>query len=269
MKYYGKALDETILQLISMAADEVSLGRGRDRNAITKKGTVKPRPVACGSASPNFRVVSEEKIYDFLPVLWYTTSAGVNFMQGKITNETEVSVQEFADILGLSPRRIRQLVKEGVLEKTSQGGFLVCDSVQRYIAFRFGEPLTDEEISLEQEQREAEVLLKVSKAQMAKMEVEELRGKMHRSEDVANMTEDLIYEIRGALMALPGRLAIDTAAAETPSEASDVVRREVNKVMDGLSKYRYDPEKYRECVRERRNWEPVNGSEAYDAIVAD
>ena len=87
------------------------------------------------------------------------------------------------------------------------------------------------------------------------MEVEELRGKMHRSEDVAAMTEDLIYTIRGALMALPGRLAIDTAAAKTPAEAADIIRKEVSFMMRNLAEYRYDPKKYEERVRKRMNWD--------------
>ena len=47
---------------------------------------------------------------------------------------------------------------------------------------------------------------------------------MHRSEDVAAMTEDLVYAIRGALMALPGRLAVDVCDVKTPAEVSEVIR---------------------------------------------
>ena len=68
------------------------------------------------------------------------------------------------------------------------------------------------------------------------------------------MTEDLVYTIRGALNALPGRLAVDTAAAATPAEASEVIRKEVGKVMRELAAYHYDPKKYEERVRERRDW---------------
>ena len=85
-------------------------------------------------------------------------------------------------------------------------------------------------------------------------EAEELKGSMHRAEDVAAMTEDLVYTIRGALNALPGRLAVDTAAAATPAEASEVIRKEVGKVMRELAAYHYDPKKYEERVRERRDW---------------
>ena len=77
---------------------------------------------------------------------------------------------------------------------------------------------------------------------------------MHRSEDVAAMTEDLIYTIRGMLVALPGRLAVDVASVDTPAEAAELLRREIFKVMAELANYRYDPKKYEERVRERRDW---------------
>ena len=92
------------------------------------------------------------------------------------------------------------------------------------------------------------------KATIAKLEADERKGTMHRAEDVAALTEDLVYTIRGALNALPGRLAVDVAAVSTPAEASEVIRKEVSKVMRELAGYHYDPKKYEERVRERRAW---------------
>ena len=80
-------------------------------------------------------------------------------------------------------------------------------------------------------------------------------GKMHRSEDVEAMTADLIYTIRGSLLALPGRLAVDVAAVKTPAEAAEVIRREVALLMQELTQYRYDPKKYEERVRKRMDWD--------------
>ena len=51
------------------------------------------------------------------------------------------------------------------------------------------------------------------KATIAKLEAEELKGKMHRSEDVAAMTTDLIYAIRGAMMALCKEAGVAMTAA--------------------------------------------------------
>ena len=176
----------------------------------------------------------------------------------KITSETEVSSSELACVLGITGRNIRQLVEDGQLEKVD-GRFILSDSVQRYVAFKSKRNKDDEEKRLEKTRLTADVTMKASKAQIAKMEADELRGKMHRSEDVAAMTEDLIYTIRGLLMALPGRLAVDVATVTTPAEAAEIIRKEVHALMRELANYQYDPEKYEERVRERRKWEAGGG----------
>lgn len=180
--------------------------------------------------------------------------------KAKITPETEVSTAELACVLGLTGRRIRQMVEDGELHKIGQGRFLLCDSVQQYIKFQSKHSEDAEALRLEREKRSADVTLRAAKAQIAKLEAEELEGKMHRSEDVAAMTEDLIYTIRGAMNALPGRLAVDVAAVSTAAEAAEIIRREVYKIMGELVSYRYDPKKYEERVRERRDWETTGNS---------
>ena len=106
--------------------------------------------------------------------------------------------------------------------------------------------------------------IKQAKAQIAELEVQELQGIMHRSEDVAALTEDLLYTIRDSLLALPGRLAVDVAATSTAAEAAEVIKREVYLVMKDLSNYSYDPEKYAERVRERMDWKAEHEGEADD-----
>ncbi len=177
----------------------------------------------------------------------------------KITPETEVGTTELACVLGITGRRIRQLAEDGLLDKVSKGRFLLCESVQRYISSMTKEGENEDDRRMEKARRTAAVTLQASKAQIAKMEADELRGKMHRSEDVAAMTEDLIYTIRGSLTALPGRLAVDVAAAATPAEAAEIIRKEVHALMRELANYQYDPEKYEERVRERRNWASGGG----------
>ena len=124
-----------------------------------------------------------------------------------ITEETEVSTTELACVLGITGRRIRQMAEDGQLQKVSKGRFLLADSVQRYVKFLSDGPMDEEDKKLEKTRRVAETTMKASKATIAKLEAEELKGTMHRAEDVAALTEDLVYTIRGALNALPGRLA--------------------------------------------------------------
>lgn len=173
----------------------------------------------------------------------------------KISTSTLVSVAELAAVLGLSSKRIYQLSEDGIISSAQRGRYPLADSVQRHIAYLGRDAITEDEAKLDKVKRTAEAQLKASKAKIAKLEAQELEGKMHRSEDVAAMTEDLIFEIRGALIALPGRLAVDVAACGSAAEAADVVRREVNLVMGELANYQYAPQKYAERVRERMRWD--------------
>lgn len=173
----------------------------------------------------------------------------------KISAETLASVAELSAVLGLSSNRIYQLSQDGVISSAQRGKYPLADSVQRYIAYLGRDAVTEDEVKLQRAKQVAETRLKTSKAKIAQMEAQELEGKMHRSEDVAAMTEDLIFEIRGALIALPGRLAVDVAACTSAAEAAETVRREVYQVMSELSRYQYDPAKYAERVRERMKWD--------------
>lgn len=172
----------------------------------------------------------------------------------KISEETEVTPAELAAVLRLTGRRVRQLTEDGVLRKNGSGRYQLIENIQLWHANATAQPVDEEDVKLEKTRRKSEVQLKASKAMVAKLEAEELKGLMHRAEDVAAITEDLVYTMRSALMALPGRLAVDVAVCNTPAEASDVIRREVNKVMRELAAYHYDPKKYEERVRARRDW---------------
>lgn len=176
-------------------------------------------------------------------------------MENRFTADTTVTTTELACILGITGRRVRQLAEDGQLEKVGRGRFVLADSLQRYIRFLSKVPMDAEDRSNDIARRRAEAVIKASKATVARMEAQELQAKMHRAEDVAAMTDDLICTIRGAFLALPGRLAVDVVAAATPAEAAEIIRREVYAVMRELSQYRYDPKKYEERVRARMDWD--------------
>lgn len=178
-------------------------------------------------------------------------------MADKITIDTEVSTTELSSVLGVSARRVQQMAQDGTIVSVKRGKFNLSDSVQKYISFLSSK--VKDVSSQERAKLEAELSSKKAKAIIHVMEAQELQGKMHRAEDVAAMTEDLIYAIRGMLVSLPGRLAVDIVAVETPAEASEIIRKEVYKVMSELSEYKYDPKKYEERVRERKSWDKSEG----------
>ena len=108
----------------------------------------------------------------------------------KIDAEAEVSTTELAAILGVTARRVQQMAQDGTIIPVRRGYFQLGDAVQRYINFLSKPQISEAEQKLETAKRQSEAQLKLSKAQLAKMEVEELKGKLHRSEDVEGFTED-------------------------------------------------------------------------------
>lgn len=180
-------------------------------------------------------------------------------MADKITDKTEAKTTELASVLGITARRVQQLAQDGTFVAVKRGKFNLAESVQRYIAFLSVRNKAPDDI--EKDKLEAEARLKQSKAEMAELELDELKGRMHRSEDVAAMTEDLIFAIRGMLVSLPGRLSVDAAAATSPAEVSKIIRDEIYKVMNELSEYRYDPKKYEARVRERLAWDSLESDD--------
>lgn len=173
-----------------------------------------------------------------------------------------------ASLFGVTPRRVQQLTKEGVISANKQGNanrYELLSTIQKYIRYLTdkanGREATKKDTETEGRKLEAEADLKRSKADMAALQLKELEGKMHRSEDVEAVMTDLVYTIRSMLMALPGRLAVDVVAVKSPAEASEVIRAEVYKVLEELAGYKYDPEEYARRVRDREGWSEISDGE--------
>lgn len=179
--------------------------------------------------------------------------------------------EDLANLFGLTGQWINQLTRDGVIKRrdTPAGKrYNVVESVRAYTQYLRDKAANRADRGIpedkELEKFEAEVKIKQAKAKIAELEADEVQGIMHRREDVADMTEDLIYTVRGSLMALPGRLAVDVTSAQTAAEAAGIIRAEVFKVMQELSQYRYDPQKYEERVRDRMKWETEREADSDD-----
>lgn len=176
-----------------------------------------------------------------------------------------VDSKTIAALFGVTTRRVQQLTQEGIISATKQGNanrYDLLATIQKYIRYLTekanGREPSKKDVEIEGRKLEAEADLKRSKADMAALQLKELEGKMHRSEDVEAVMTDLVYTIRSMLMALPGRLAVDVVAAQTAAEASEIIRVEVHKILEGLAAYKYDPEEYARRVRDREGWSDLS-----------
>ena len=164
------------------------------------------------------------------------------------------------------PRSVNDLVQRGVIKPTIVKEFGdsgrnvrkydLIPTVQSYIRFLRDRADRRAQGTPEEAAKQAEADLRYKEARAEKMELEiqELRGQMHRSEDVAVLTNDMVAKLRGGIMALPGQVAVDCAEARTATEAAAVVKRAVDDFLNETANYKYSEADYRRLVREREKW---------------
>lgn len=177
------------------------------------------------------------------------------------TKKNYVEAKVIATLFGLTVRRIQQLTQDGII-KTEQVGrqrrYDLLDTVRRYIAHLQDKCNSKggnkDDTENESRKLKADADIKAAKAEIAEMELLELKGEMHRSEDVEAMTSDLVFTIRSMMLALPGRLAIDLASIDKPAEISERIKQEAHAILQELSNYTYDAEAYKKRARDRQGW---------------
>jgi len=177
-----------------------------------------------------------------------------------------VKTTDFAAMVGKSIQWIGNLTSQGILDKTTTPHgqmYNLKESMKAYLGM-LGDRTEEDKASPAKEMMKVDLATKKAKATKAVLETQELIGKMHRADDVALMVSEWFAAIRGMLIALPGRLAIDVAQITDPAEASKRIRHEVYLIMEEMMNYQYDPSKYKDLVRERLSWDKIDVGDGGD-----
>ena len=182
-----------------------------------------------------------------------------------------VTTKEIAQFFQVSTRRVEQLKAEGVIKgegKPTRYDFIPTGMAYiKYLSDKAnGREKKEATAELEERKLRAEAEIKESRAAVAKMEQDELEGKLHRAEDVEAITTDHVLFLRSMLPAMPGKLAVDLGGTHTAAEQAERVKQEVYFILDQLANYKYDPEEYKKRVMERQGWE--HGKDDADASKA-
>lgn len=180
----------------------------------------------------------------------------------------KVTKKDLARLFGMSTQRVEQLIRDGIVE--GDGGnpakYPLVETVRGYVNYlkdkATGRERKHANADLEKDKLAAEVRMKEAKAEMAEQELKELKGELHRAEDVEAITTDHVLYFRSMLMALPGKLAVDLAGTHTAAEQAARVKQEINFVLENLADYKYDPDEYAKRVRERQGWKDRDDDDA-------
>ena len=146
-----------------------------------------------------------------------------------------VNAKTMAKIMDLSERRINQLVTEGVIVKDSDGQYNVMQVIIDYSKNKSG---IKSGVNYELEH----ALLEKAKRETAEIELAELKGEMHRADDVKELLAGMIMNCRNKLLSMPMAVAVRLTGQKDPNAIIDILTKEVKIALNELAEY--DAEKF-------------------------
>lgn len=156
-----------------------------------------------------------------------------------------VSTRELAEILGMSDRRIRQLENDGALVKVSRGTFDLSASIQTYINYLLEKQKPDSEINKSEE----EARWTKARREKAEMEIQIMRGELHRAEDVKSVMNHMLGNFRAKMLALPSKMAPQLVALTDVPRIKEILKSAVYETLTELSNY--DPNVFYEISKDK------------------
>lgn len=149
-------------------------------------------------------------------------------------SEIVFTTKQLSECLELSTRRIQQLAEEGVLVRAQRGKYNAIESMKNYI--RFLEE-RDAGNTGEVDYYHEKALHEKAKREKAEIEVAALKGKMHKSEDVAAVMNDMVASCRAKMLSLPTKVAPMVVGKNNVAVVRDLISREVKEALNELADY--------------------------------
>ena len=146
----------------------------------------------------------------------------------------EVAADVLANCLGITPRRVQLLTKQGAVVKLRRGVYDLEKSVQSYITYKLESLEESQEQKSLDEIRADHERWKMRKTQLA---VQLLEGKLHRAEDVERVWSQSAAAVRSRLLGIPVKAAPQVAGMEDAGEIQQVLQREVAEALNEIAGY--------------------------------
>lgn len=167
--------------------------------------------------------------------------------KGRNLSEEVVLTHEIADIFGCSPRWVNQLTTSGLLKQVARGKYKLGEAIREYIAaIKLQAEESDE---AETDLRAEQTMLTRANRKMAELELAVMNGKLHRSDDVQAIMNEMLVTFRSRLLAIPARLAPEITVTSDSNVAQQLIKGEIYDALSELSEY--DPAQYCEKGQER------------------
>jgi hypothetical protein len=129
--------------------------------------------------------------------------------------DRSISADELAELLELTPARIRQLVQEGILERAGHGRYALATNIRAYLRHLragngTGRPGEAESPKLRRDRAEAE---------RAELRVDREREELLPRDQALEMVYDLVGRLQSRILRIPQAWSVDVVAIKNRREA--------------------------------------------------
>lgn len=150
--------------------------------------------------------------------------------------EIAVKQKELAIAIGVTPARVSQLIKDGIVirdEKNPSGAVLLYESLKNY--FQTAVKRTDTGIDINEERAKFERARRV----MEEMKVAKAMRKLYDAKTVELVMTEELSTLRTQLLGLPSKFA-PILEGKTREEINEIMTREIEGKLAELSEYSPD-----------------------------
>jgi phage terminase Nu1 subunit (DNA packaging protein) len=134
-------------------------------------------------------------------------------------------------LLDLTPRRVQQLAKEGVIPRAEHGRYELVPAVRGYIRYLKERSIAPGVISFD----EARHRKLAAEAEMAEIELAKARADVVRIDDVAQQWDAILSGVRTRLLALPTKVAPMVAVENDQSIVKEMIEDGVYSALGELA----------------------------------
>lgn len=164
-------------------------------------------------------------------------------------NDMVVNSKEMALILGVSSSRVRQLTGEKALVRASYGKYDLPASIEAYINYRLNKEKPDGELDKTTE----EALWTRARRKKTELELQIMRGELHRSEDVERVMNDMLAAFRAKILSIPSKFAPQVVGKTEIPPIKEVLKKGVHEALEELTDY--DPTVFYDISKDKMHLE--------------
>lgn len=147
-------------------------------------------------------------------------------------------VAVISKLLDLTPRRIRQLVDEGVIQRAEKGRYELVSSVRGYIRYLRDRAIGADALPDESARASRARLLK-AQAEAQEMENAKNRGYLLSVAMIERAWAEMAASFKARILSIPGKAAPQVVSCNSISEVKAVLERMVFEALDELSRGDY------------------------------